>query len=158
MKKPEQSERTNHVRNPYSPRLRVSLSEFLPSQAKQEFKQECDINNILNRYRATGIIEHVNRYQGEYADLGEPCDFQTAQNIIIEAKAAFESLPAAIRKRFDNNPHEFLEFVHDPKNRPEMAEMGLLKRPVVPLEAPKPITPTPTPPNLPASPNDDGGK
>lgn len=150
------------VRNPYSPRLRVSLGNFPPTKAKQEFKDECDINTIMRKYRQTGLFEHVNRYQGSYGDLGEPCDFQTAQNIIIEAREAFESLPAVMRKRFDNNPHDFLEFVHDPANKAEMIEMGLMKKPIQPpqaaQEAPKTTTPNPNPPKTTDSPKDDGGK
>lgn len=127
------------VRTPCTPRVRVSLDfKGFPSMTKQEFKKECDINNIMARYLKTGIIDHVNQYQGDYSDLGEPVDFQTAQQILIEAQAAFASLPSKIRKRFDNSPNEFLEFVHDPKNHEEGVALGLFKKS-------SPITPEPPP-------------
>jgi len=128
---------THHCRNPYtSPRRRVQVDfKNFPSKTKQEFKEECDINSIMDRYQATGLIQHVNKYQGRYDELGEPCDFQTAQNIIIEANEAFDSLPSKLRKRFGNNPNEFLEFVQNPANREAMREMGLLN-PERPTTAP----------------------
>lgn len=131
-----------NFRTPLTPRMRVSIDfKDSPSMTKQEFKRECDINNIMARYLKTGIIDHVNKFQGDYADLGTPCDFQTAQNILIEAEDAFASLPSKIRKRFDNNPGEFLAFVQDPGNEQEMRELGLLKP-----EPPKPPEKAPEPP------------
>ena len=40
-----------------------------PSLAKQAFKEQCDINNVLKRYNATGILDHVTSMQPVYADL-----------------------------------------------------------------------------------------
>ena len=55
-------------------------------------------------------------------------------NTLLEADQAFNPLPAAIRKKFGNDPKQFLEFVHDEKNLPEMAEMGLTEEQPVQLE------------------------
>lgn len=95
---------------------------------QQQFKDECDINNIMAKYEATGLVRVRETYmRGEYADLSNAPDYQTALNIVIRAQDSFDALPASLRKRFSNDPEEFLAFVHDPKNEPEMRTLGLLK-------------------------------
>lgn len=116
-------------KSPYDgKRYRVSLScgEGL---AQQHFKDECDVNRILKKYQKTGLIDHVSRYQGNYSDLAEVPDFQDAMNAVIAANVAFDTLPSSIRKRFGNDPIEFLDFVHDPANGDALVEMGLAKKP-----------------------------
>lgn len=98
-----------------------------PTLTKQSFKDECDINNILKKYKKTGLIEHVNKYKGEYGDYIDAPTYQDAQNRIIEAQDMFMSLPAEIRDKFMNDAAYFLEFVHDPKNETAMVELGLAK-------------------------------
>jgi phage internal scaffolding protein len=116
-------------KSPYSgERYRVSL-KCGPGLAQQHFKDECDVNNILRKYQKTGLIDHVNRFQGDYADLSDVPDFQDSLNAVIDAQEAFMTLPSSIRKQFGNDPAAFLDFVHDPDNRDEMVKMGLAKAP-----------------------------
>lgn len=119
----------------YGDRKRVSLEAGEATMTQQQFKKECDINNILKKYQKTGLIEHVQQFNGQYADLSEPCDYQTALNVVIEAQAAFDSLPSSIRKRFSNSPQEFLEFVNDPSNLEEGIKLGIYNAPQDPLPA-----------------------
>lgn len=130
----------------YKEHKRVSI-DFTDthSLAKQSFAAECDINNILKKFEKTGMIEHVKEHHGHYGDfIGAP-DYLTAMNAIVEAQEAFDSLPAKVRKRFANDPKEFLEFVQDPDNREEMQKLGLLEPPQEPTVAPAP-TPKPEEP------------
>jgi len=96
---------------------------------KQSFKRECDINHIISKYQQTGLIEHVSRYQGQYADLTDYPDYQESMNKVIDANNAFMSLPSSLRKRFSNDPAEFLHFVSDPANANELIALGLAKLP-----------------------------
>lgn len=112
-----------------------------PSMTKQSFKAQCDVNNILKKYQKTGLIEHVNQYQGDYHDLYDVVDYQTALNIVIEANDAFNSLPSSIRKKFNNSPQEFLAFVSDENNIDEMYELGIADRPDVISPEPDPQAP-----------------
>lgn len=98
-----------------------------PSMTKQSFVSECDINNIVKSYRITGQIQHMraNAAQGVYEDLPDHQEFQTSLNILQEASDSFASLPAQVRKRFDNDPGQFLDFMADPKNQDEIIRMGL---------------------------------
>lgn len=130
-------------RTPYDGvRYRVGLDCGSESMTKQSFQEECDINNILKRFHATGLITHVNKYQGQYADVSQGMDYRAALDCVARGRDAFASLPAKMRSRFHNDPGEFLEFVSDPANEAEMRELGILKdKPVVAPVAPAPTAP-----------------
>lgn len=94
---------------------------------KQEFASECDINTIMSQYQSTGIMPNLNERAPQYLDCTElGNDFQYMQNQVIEAQALFDDLPSKLRNRFQNDPAQFLNWVSDPLNRPEMADLGLL--------------------------------
>lgn len=119
------------------------------SRTHQSFQVESEINNIMAKYSRTGLIDHVNRYQGRYGDFTEGvADFHTAMNIVTSAKQAFESLPANMRARFGNDPGAFVDFVSDPDNVDQMRTMGLLPKEADALAEPgaEPAEPTPAEP------------
>ncbi|UDN67622.1 internal scaffolding protein [robinz microvirus RP_76] len=119
---------------------------YPPSLTKQEFQKECDINNIVKQYSATGMLRHVSARasQGMYADLPDGVDFQESLHTVEEGRKAFMSLPSKTRARFGNDPAEFLAFCSDTANVEEMRQMGLLQ------EAPKtPVEPDTAPPATP---------
>lgn len=97
-----------------------------PSMTKQSFKEECDINNIMAKYRATGLIDVGTKLkEGHYADLADMPDYHTSMNVVIAAQAAFEALPSTLRERFGNDPGKFMDFVSDPANECELVSLGL---------------------------------
>lgn len=95
-----------------------------PSMTKQSFKDECDINKIMKKFERTGAITHYAKYGAEYGDATQ-IELQDALNVVARADEMFEELPAAIRKRFSNDPGEFLAFVQDESNKEEMIKLGL---------------------------------
>jgi len=114
-------------RTAYSPHLKIAINFPAQGRTKQSFKDECDINVIMSRYQATGQLpDNLNPTAPQYIDA-TGFDFDLAMNLVAEASSAFQELPSAIRSRFNNDPGAFLDFVHDPNNRSEMAQMGLLK-------------------------------
>lgn len=115
------------IRKPFVGRERCPTVIEGPSMTKREMAKACDIHTILAKYEKTGMVDHVNRYQGQYADVTGNLDLQDALNAVRGAQDAFDSLPAKVRRRFNNDPVGFLEFVHDPSNEDEMRELGLLK-------------------------------
>lgn len=125
----------------------VSVLTFTPGEdmTKQSFKDECDINNIMKRYQATGIIDHVRDASPQYLDA-TTFDFQSAQNIIAEANSIFAAMPSQLRDRFHNDPVELLEFVHNPKNAQEAVSLGFLD----PARLPAGVLPAELPPAAPA--------
>lgn len=103
------------------------------SRTIQSAKQECDINHILKKHAATGIIDHIKTVPGDYGDFITAPDFHTAMNQLKKAEESFMLLPSDIRLQFNNNAGEFLDFAQDPENLPEMVEMGLaIERPKTP--------------------------
>jgi phage internal scaffolding protein len=114
-------------RSAYSPAIRVAKVPMGDSMTQQNFKKECDVNEILKKYQKTGLITHLNERQGAYENFVGYDDYHTSMNAVIEARDAFLDLPAHIRKRFGNDPAEFLEFVNQPGNMDEMIELGLAK-------------------------------
>lgn len=110
---------------------RVQLHCLDETRTVQSEAEACDINNIMKKYEKTGLIEHVNA-AGRYENLPQSVDFQEAINLVMEAEASFEGLPAAVRKEFENDPAKFLLFVEDPENVERMGELGLLNDPAAP--------------------------
>jgi len=144
--------RLKTIRSAYSVPFRVQITFTSEGKTKQSFKDECDINRIMDRFKATGELPNVNQMPPQYLDVTE-MDFQEHQNFIAGANSMFNELPSAIRAKFENSPAKFLDFCSHEKNRPELQEMGLLRPiepPLVPTHvlktesAPEPIQ---TPPN-----------
>lgn len=107
---------------------------YTDSKTKQSFKDECDINNILKKFRLDEIIEAQKHSPDLYQDVSDVAEFHEAQNVIVRAKEQFEALPSYVRETFRNDPALFLEFASEPKNIDAMGEMGLaVKR----VKAPK---------------------
>lgn len=108
-----------------------------PSMTKQEFKDQCNINNIIKEFTITGQITHISAKaaQGAFIDLPGSLDYQESLNVMLKAEEAFLALPAKIRDRFKNDPAEFLAFASDPANGDELIELGIRERP--PRRAPE---------------------
>lgn len=97
-----------------------------PSRTRQEFAEECDINNLMEKFEATGVVSHVNQRQPMYLDLGDGVlPLQEALDTVRAATDAFMTLPARARAEFDNDPVKFVEFAQNPENMPRLVEWGL---------------------------------
>jgi len=124
--------KTLFLRTPYNYDTNAASNESglaceEPSLAQQHFKEECDINTILQKFNVTGILPEAPlspRY-GDFTGIG---DYHTALNRVIAAQDEFEALPAQIRARFDNDPAKLIEFLDDEANRPEAEELGLVEK------------------------------
>jgi len=106
------------------------------SRTKQSFKQECDINHLMESFTRTGVMTHLNEHKPHYG-FAPAIDFKKALDTVLEAETIFADLPSALRTKFSNDPGEFLAFVEDPDNRSEMALMGLLNPEATQEEAAK---------------------
>lgn len=99
------------------------------SMTQSQFKDECDINKIMDRYFRTGCLsDPLNRMRpGTYGDFTEMGDYMENMNKIVQAREMFDALPAKVRERFGNNPGAMIDFVLDENNRDEAKRLGLLK-------------------------------
>lgn len=93
--------------------------------AKQSFKEECDINTIVERF-GLGYELPENTRIPQYGDFSDITDFHTAMNATAKAKEAFDQLPAEIRSKFNNDPGAYVDFCLNPENREELKKMGLI--------------------------------
>jgi phage internal scaffolding protein len=103
------------------------------SLTQQQFRDESDINNIVDRFMKTGHLpDPVSMPQ--YVDYEGVFDFQSAMNVVRQADENFMRMDAKVRARFHNSPQEFLEFFADPANSEEAVRLGLAVPP--PRESP----------------------
>ena len=118
------------IRKAYD-RTRTPFETKGESLTHQSMAPECDINRIMAKWQKTGVIEHANTFNGDYGDFSEIPTYQEAMNKVIRGQEVFMTLPSSVRKRFDNDPHQFLEFATDPQNGDEMVAMGLQDPPLL---------------------------
>jgi len=141
------------IRTAYGPKDQEPYAFSGDTKTMQSFGPDCDVNRIMARYQVTGAIEHFAKNQPQYGDI-PAMDFREAMTAITTANSLFAELPSEIRKQFDNDPSEFLEFVQDPANEAEMIAMGLREaKPHEAAEIPLSRSEAPTePPEPPAEP------
>lgn len=73
----------------------------------QSFADSCDINVILSRV-ANGETELLHQRNGIFGDFtGMPKTYAEALQLHIDSNRLFESLPADVRKKFDNDENKF---------------------------------------------------
>lgn len=95
-------------------------------KTEQKFKDECDINWLVNKYDPRTLAEMRSKTEGQYGFVDSQ-SFQDAMYIVAKADQMFDQVPSQIRKRFENNPAQFLEFVQNPDNAEELVKMGLAR-------------------------------
>jgi len=114
-------------------RPRVQKFFNKPSLTRQEFKQDCDLGLLLKRFGRTpegkralesayGFAQNL-----RFEDVSAVPDFRTARDAVNAANERFMALPALLRRRFNNDPAEFLDFALNPSNLDEMRALGLAK-------------------------------
>lgn len=139
------SKNTLFLRTPYNYDTDAASNESglaceEPSLAQQHYKDECDINTILERFNITGMLPQfpLSPRYGDFTGIG---DYHTALNRVIAAQDEFEGLPAQIRARFNNDPAQLIEFLQDETNRPEAEELGLVEKAAVEVVEAAKVTP-----------------
>nr|WAE43443.1 MAG: internal scaffolding protein [Microviridae sp.] len=114
------------------------------SVTQQHFEPLQNINNIMAQFRQTGDLGDNQPTFGNYADVSNIPDYQTALNVVRSSEAKFAQLPSYLRERFHNSPEQLLAFVQDKNNKAEAIELGIIN--------PDPIKPIVTEPKKEAQP------
>lgn len=111
-------------------------------RTQQSFRNQCDINEIVERARVAGFVSHVNSKPPVYGDVSTIPDYQSALGVVNTAREAFEALPSKTRERFNNDPSRMIAFISDKNNYDEAVKLGLVTKkevppvpPVVPVNA-----------------------
>lgn len=102
----------------------------LASLTKQAFKDDCDVNVIVERFARQGEFPVFDPRDFTWGDA-TGFDFRAALDVVNAANAAFEQMPAKIRNRFNNDPREFVDFCSDKANADELLKLGLAAKPSV---------------------------
>lgn len=130
-----------YIRMAYDDHEPMSLATGLkcddPTRTQQSFKEESDINTIVERFKITGSVPQ-NLRMPQSGDFTGIFDYQTAMNALVQTRETFDTLPAKIRARFHNDPQEFYEFCIDEENQEEAIKLGLAKMPEEPVK-PEPM-------------------
>lgn len=119
---------------------------FAPDSSKtvQDFKDEADVNKLVNRFSETGqfydplVLSQASVRKPMFEDFSSVPDYQAAQDIVLDAQAQFDALPSAIRDRFANDPAQLLAFVGNDANREEAIKLGLVEAPAPAVEVAPP--------------------
>lgn len=99
--------------------------EGVRSLTQQKFKDECNVNYIVDQFARTGRLP---RFLGEPRYGYAPAlDFREALELVMSQEEFFNELPSGVRQRFNNDPLELLSFVENPDNLEEARQLGLAK-------------------------------
>jgi phage internal scaffolding protein len=109
----------SNIRKPYTQKSVKLDFTGEKSRTKQSHAKECDINNIMAKFQKTGVLQHTSKYQGQYGNITS-IDFKEAMDIVVNGQNMFDELPSSIRNRFANDPAQFMDFMQNPENDPEI--------------------------------------
>lgn len=110
--------------------MRDAAREFVrvrvegPSMTVQADKDLTDVNKIVARFKTARMPLPFAPW--ESVDVSSAVDYHQAMSVVAKASSSFEGLPSRVRRRFNNDPGEFLRFVEDKRNYDEAVELGLI--------------------------------
>ena len=100
---------------------------LMPTQ--QHKRDETNVNFIMKRFKKSGQLPNMESMHSlQYRDVSDVPDFMTMRNQMIKAEESFLTLPAKIRREFDNDPVKFLQFVANPENKARGVELGIFQK------------------------------
>jgi len=106
------------------------------SMTEQGHGKAANINSIMAKYHMSGLVPRPAQapIYGDFCDVGS---FLECKERLENTISDFQSLPAALRKRFDNDPAELIEFLCDRENLQEAVQLGLVENPSSPPPPPR---------------------
>lgn len=132
--------------HPHIPRRRCAITITGESMCQESDAKQADIHNIMRQFERTGVLNHSAQHEGTYGDFMNLPEFTDAQIQIAEAASMFETVPATIRAKHNNNPAQFVDWMMNPDNREAMIEQGFTDTHLPPL----PANESSSPPSAPA--------
>lgn len=136
MKKNDQTNKTFTLRENKTRRVQIDCSQG--GLTDQSFKNDADINVIVERFNKTGILPTIER-KSYFADVTEIPTLEQAFDIVDKAREQFGKLPAEVRRKMGDNPANLENFINDEDNAEFLKKHGVL------IEKTPDPTPEPTP-------------
>ncbi len=103
---------------------RIPPTVWGKSRTRQSEMKFADINLIMKKYEAAGALPQVG--DGFYADVSAVGDFREAMERVQRGDDMFMTLPADVRKEFDNDPVLFVDAVTEQDTAKRDVTMQLL--------------------------------
>lgn len=96
---------------------------------EQAHRETSDINYIINKH-GIDLIQQTSLLRSSEFRFDDVTgnDFTEAMFIVTKAQQQFDQMPSKIKKRFNYDAAEFLDFVQNPKNSEALVEMGLANK------------------------------
>lgn len=91
---------------------------------KQSFRDECDVNKIVNKFSETGQLPPSNR-EGIYTD-SPGMDLKESLDTVFSLKTQFSELSPALQKRFNNDYTEYASFLSQVENNATPSQLDAL--------------------------------
>ena len=89
----------------------------------QSYKDETDINRLLQRAQKQGTVSHLVKHGAYYGDFSDMPDLLTAMERVERGKQIFQELPSEVRREFEQDAGKFFKFVNDPDNKDRLKEL-----------------------------------
>ncbi len=105
-------------------RKRVCIDKMDPSKTDQSFKNEVNINNIIDRYKKTGLLPNFKERIPLFGDENTTTLYDAFQ-AVSNAQELFLELPVAIRKEMGHDPKNLESYLSNPENAETLLEYGL---------------------------------
>ena len=113
--------------------LRLETVNNEATRTKQSLIENADINKIIRKHGLTHVITAARDVEVLYGQVTSR-DLQEAMDMHNAAEEAFLKVPSDIRKKFGNDPGEFIDFATNPDNIDQMRQWGLAPSPPPPPE------------------------
>lgn len=107
---------------------RVQQEPGGPSLTQQQFKDQVDVNKIVEKFQRTGVAAGFRQDQPMYGDFSQIQDFRGNLQKMEDALDSFMKLPPQLRARFENDPAQLVEWVQNPSNQEEAIKLGLMSK------------------------------
>lgn len=105
-----------------------------PTKTKQALADNLDVNKIIKRYHATGVLPKAHDFEAVYGEF-DSFDLREAIEKVHNAEKLFLEVPSKIRAEFNNDAGAFIDFATNAANIDQMRKWGLAPQP-----APEPET------------------
>lgn len=96
-----------------------------PSRTKQSFAEACNPNVIVEKYKRTGVVNHITPGDGVYGNFDQ---FESLQGALEKVEAMwkeFGSLSAHVRDEADNDPLIFAQMLESEDGLEDLVQAGL---------------------------------
>ena len=91
------------------------------SMTKQEFKDDCDVKSVMQRWAQTGVLDHTRVSPPTYGDTTlTPASYQEALEISRLVENEFNALDPETRAEYDNDPAAYLEHLEQQAHEREI--------------------------------------